>query len=178
MDIHDLRSMEPPALKEHILQLRKDLFTLRFSLRQGGGNLKEYREKKKELARSLTVLREKELGLKIPAKVASSFPSREKKVAVSPEEQIPKKEKILEERKEEVSRKEEKKPPAKTKKKEEKFKEEEKGKEKKEKEKKSPLSGLRSLFQKKREESPEEKGGGKEKKSTSSRKKSESKGKE
>ncbi len=64
MKPHDLRGMTPEELSEHVRELRQELFNLRF---RGATNELDNplrtRQARRELARALTVLRERELGL-------------------------------------------------------------------------------------------------------------------
>lgn len=64
MKAHDLRSMSRPELEEHARELRQELFNLRFrSATQQLDNPLRIRTARKDLARTLTVLRELDSGL-------------------------------------------------------------------------------------------------------------------
>ncbi len=63
--IERLREMSDEELRAHEAALRESLFRLRFRLSLGEMEvLKTYRQTKKELARTLTILRERELGIR------------------------------------------------------------------------------------------------------------------
>jgi len=64
MKAHDLRSMSRAELEEHARELRQELFNLRFrSSTQQLDNPLRIRTARKDLARTLTVLRELDSGL-------------------------------------------------------------------------------------------------------------------
>jgi large subunit ribosomal protein L29 len=64
MKTHELRSMSREELTEHARELRQELFNLRFrSTTQQLDNPLRIRTARKDLARTLTVLRELDLGL-------------------------------------------------------------------------------------------------------------------
>ncbi len=64
MKAHELQSMNMEELQEQVRELRTEIFNLRF--RKAAGQLDnplKIRESKRNLARVLTAIREKELGL-------------------------------------------------------------------------------------------------------------------
>ncbi len=64
MKAHELQSMNMEELQEQVRELRTEIFNLRF--RKAAGQLDnplKIRESKRSLARVLTTIREKELGL-------------------------------------------------------------------------------------------------------------------
>lgn len=64
MKAHELQSMNMEELQEQVRELRTEIFNLRF--RKAAGQLDnplKIRESKRNLARVLTTIREKELGL-------------------------------------------------------------------------------------------------------------------
>lgn len=64
MKAHELQSMNMEELQEQIRELRTEIFNLRF--RKAAGQLDnplKIRQSKRNLARVLTTIREKELGL-------------------------------------------------------------------------------------------------------------------
>lgn len=64
MKSHELRSMSREELEEHARELRQELFNLRFRrTTQQLDNPLRIRTARKDLARTLTVLRELDLGL-------------------------------------------------------------------------------------------------------------------
>ena len=64
MKTHELRSMSREELEEHARELRQELFNLRFrSTTQQLDNPLRLRTARRELARTLTLLSELELGL-------------------------------------------------------------------------------------------------------------------
>jgi len=64
MKAHELRAMSREELLEHARELRQELFNLRFrGTMQQLDNPLRIRNARKDLARTLTVLREFELGL-------------------------------------------------------------------------------------------------------------------
>ncbi|OPL19936.1 MAG: 50S ribosomal protein L29 [Candidatus Aegiribacteria sp. MLS_C] len=64
MKPHELRSMSREELEEHARELRQELFNLRFrGTTQQLDNPLRLRTARKDLARTLTVLRELDLGL-------------------------------------------------------------------------------------------------------------------
>jgi large subunit ribosomal protein L29 len=64
MKTHELRAMSREELEEHARELRQELFNLRFrSTTQQLDNPLRIRTARKDLARTLTVLRELDLGL-------------------------------------------------------------------------------------------------------------------
>lgn len=68
MELSELREMTLEELKERERELRKKQFELRISLRDSHASLREYREVRKERARILTIMREKELNTRKPEK--------------------------------------------------------------------------------------------------------------
>lgn len=63
MKTHELRGMTREELQEHVRELRQELFNLRFrSTTQQLDNPVRIRTARRELARTLTVLRELDLG--------------------------------------------------------------------------------------------------------------------
>ncbi len=64
MKTHELRSMSPEELEEHARELRQELFNLRFRRStQPLDNPLQIRTTRKNLARTLTLIRERDLGL-------------------------------------------------------------------------------------------------------------------
>ncbi len=64
MKAHELRSLSREELEEHARELRQELFNLRFrSSTQQLDNPLRKRMARRELARTLTILREMDLGL-------------------------------------------------------------------------------------------------------------------
>jgi len=64
MKTHELRSMSPEELEEHARELRQELFNLKFRrATQPLDNPLRIRTARKNLARTLTVIREHDLGL-------------------------------------------------------------------------------------------------------------------
>lgn len=64
MKAHELRAMSREELEEHVRELRQELFNLRFrSTTQQLDNPLRIRTARKDLARTLTVLREQDSGL-------------------------------------------------------------------------------------------------------------------
>ncbi len=64
MKTHELRSMSPEELEEHARELRQELFNLRFRrATQPLDNPLHIRTTRKNLARTLTLIRERDLGL-------------------------------------------------------------------------------------------------------------------
>jgi large subunit ribosomal protein L29 len=64
MKTHELRSMSIEELEEHVRELRQELFNLRFRrTTQKLDNPLRLRTARKDLARTLTVIRELDLGL-------------------------------------------------------------------------------------------------------------------
>lgn len=64
MKTHELRSMSREELEEHVRELRQELFNLRFrGTTQQLDNPLRMRVARKDLARTLTVIRELDLGL-------------------------------------------------------------------------------------------------------------------
>lgn len=64
MKTHELRSMSPEELEEHVRELRQELFNLRFRrTTQQLDNPLRLRTARKDLARTLTVIRELDLWL-------------------------------------------------------------------------------------------------------------------
>ncbi len=64
MKTHELRSMSPEELEEHARELRQELFNLKFRrTTQPLDNPLRIRTARKNLARTLTVIREHDLGL-------------------------------------------------------------------------------------------------------------------
>ena len=64
MKTHELRSMSREELEEHARELRQELFNLRFRrTTQQLDNPLRIRTARKDLARTLTVLRELDLGI-------------------------------------------------------------------------------------------------------------------
>ena len=64
MKSHELRSMSREELQEHARELRQELFNLRFrGTTQQLDNPLRIRNARKDLARTLTILRELDLGL-------------------------------------------------------------------------------------------------------------------
>jgi large subunit ribosomal protein L29 len=64
MKTHELRSMSREELEEHVRELRQELFNLRFrSTTQQLDNPLRMRVARKDLARTLTLIRELDLGL-------------------------------------------------------------------------------------------------------------------
>ncbi len=64
MKIHELRLMSREELEEHVRELRQELFNLRFrSTTQQLDNPLRTRVARKDLARTLTLIREFDLGL-------------------------------------------------------------------------------------------------------------------
>ncbi len=64
MKAHELRSMSLEELQEQVRDMRTEIFNLRF--RKASSQLEnplKIRDSKKSLARTLTLIREKELGL-------------------------------------------------------------------------------------------------------------------
>jgi large subunit ribosomal protein L29 len=65
MEAHKLRETDTAELKNSLDQMNETLFRLRFQLRMGQGEVvKKLRETRKDRARTLTVLRERELAEK------------------------------------------------------------------------------------------------------------------
>ncbi len=63
MKTHELRSMSREELEEHVRELRQELFNLRFRrTTQQLDNPLQMRVARKDLARTLTVIRELDLG--------------------------------------------------------------------------------------------------------------------
>ncbi len=61
----DLRKLTNEELKAKVLELKKKLFTLRFQNKIGSlSNTAEIKQTKKDIARILTILRERELNNK------------------------------------------------------------------------------------------------------------------
>jgi len=64
MKIRDLRSMSFEELQEQVHDMRAEIFNLRFRMTANQlENPLKIRDSKRSLARALTVIREKELGL-------------------------------------------------------------------------------------------------------------------
>lgn len=64
MKANSLRDMTPVELDQQVIQLKEELFNLRFQHATGQlDNPMRLREVRKNIARTKTVLREKELGL-------------------------------------------------------------------------------------------------------------------
>ncbi|MDR1206053.1 MAG: 50S ribosomal protein L29 [Peptococcaceae bacterium] len=64
MKTNSLRDMTPVELDQQVIQLKEELFNLRFQHATGQlDNPMRLREVRKSIARTKTVLREKELGL-------------------------------------------------------------------------------------------------------------------
>ncbi|MCD6587232.1 MAG: 50S ribosomal protein L29 [Candidatus Fermentibacteraceae bacterium] len=64
MKIRDLRSMSFEELQEQVRDMRAEIFNLRFRMTANQlENPLKIRDSKRSLARALTVIREKELGL-------------------------------------------------------------------------------------------------------------------
>ncbi len=64
MKTHELRSMSPEELEEHARELRQELFNLKFRrTTQPLDNPLRIRTTRKNLARTLTLIREHDLGL-------------------------------------------------------------------------------------------------------------------
>ena len=64
MKTHELRSMNPEELEEHARELKQELFNLRFRrTTQPLDNPLRIRTVRKNLARTLTIIREHDLGL-------------------------------------------------------------------------------------------------------------------
>lgn len=64
MKTHELRSMSPEELEEHARELKQELFNLRFRrATQPLDNPLRIRTTRKDLARTLTLIRELDLGL-------------------------------------------------------------------------------------------------------------------
>ncbi len=62
MDAKEMRDMSPKEITEHLATARKDLFGLRFSNATGElENTAGIARAKREIARTLTVIREREL---------------------------------------------------------------------------------------------------------------------
>jgi large subunit ribosomal protein L29 len=65
MEAHKYRELDPKELRLQLDQMQEQLFRLRFQIRMGQGDVvKKLREVKKDRARALTVLRERELAEK------------------------------------------------------------------------------------------------------------------
>ncbi len=65
MEAHKIREMDTAELKNSLDQMNEQLFRLRFQLRMGQGEVvKKLREMRKDRARTLTVLREREMAEK------------------------------------------------------------------------------------------------------------------
>ena len=63
MKASELRKLSNEELKEKVLELKKKLFNLRFQNKIGSlSNTAEIKQTKKDIARILTILREKELN--------------------------------------------------------------------------------------------------------------------
>jgi large subunit ribosomal protein L29 len=63
MEAHKMREMDPAELRNSLEQMAEQLFRLRFQLRMGQGDVvKKVREVRKDRARVLTILRERELA--------------------------------------------------------------------------------------------------------------------
>ncbi|PIE53542.1 50S ribosomal protein L29 [Candidatus Fermentibacteria bacterium] len=64
MKVHELRSMSMEELQDQARELRAEIFNLRFrKAAQQLDNPLKIRQSKRDLARTLTMIREKELGL-------------------------------------------------------------------------------------------------------------------
>lgn len=62
MKINNIREMSTPELEKEVLELKKQLFKLNFSLAINGlENPKKIKEVKKDIARVKTILRQREL---------------------------------------------------------------------------------------------------------------------
>ncbi|MGP1608406.1 MAG: 50S ribosomal protein L29 [Clostridium sp.] len=62
MKINNIREMSTPELEKEVLELKKQLFKLNFSLATNGlENPKKIKEVKKDIARVKTILRQREL---------------------------------------------------------------------------------------------------------------------
>ena len=63
MKIHKIREMSSPELEKELVELKSELFKLRFSLATNGlDNPMKIKEVKKDIARVNTILKQRELG--------------------------------------------------------------------------------------------------------------------
>jgi large subunit ribosomal protein L29 len=63
MKINKIREMSSPELEKELVELKSELFKLRFSLATNGlDNPMKIKEVKKDIARVNTILKERELG--------------------------------------------------------------------------------------------------------------------
>ena len=63
MKINKIRDMSSPELEKELVELKSELFKLRFSLATNGlDNPMKIKEVKKDIARVNTILKERELG--------------------------------------------------------------------------------------------------------------------
>ena len=63
MKINKLREMSSPELEKELVELKSELFKLRFSLATNGlDNPMKIKEVKKDIARVNTILKQRELG--------------------------------------------------------------------------------------------------------------------
>lgn len=63
-ELHELRDNSPQDLKEKLMELKNELFNLRFQLATGQlENPMRIRQVKKSIAQIKTILREEELGV-------------------------------------------------------------------------------------------------------------------
>ena len=63
MKINKIREMSSPELEKELVELKSELFKLRFSLATNGlDNPMKIKEVKKEIARVNTILKQRELG--------------------------------------------------------------------------------------------------------------------
>ena len=63
MKINKIREMSSPELEKELVELKSELFKLRFSLATNGlDNPMEIKEVKKDIARVNTILKQRELG--------------------------------------------------------------------------------------------------------------------
>ena len=63
MKINKIREMSSPELEKELVELKSELFKLRFSLATNGlDNPMKIKEVKKDLARVNTILKQRELG--------------------------------------------------------------------------------------------------------------------
>lgn len=63
MKINKIREMSSPELEKELVELKSELFKLRFSLATNGlDNPMKIREVKKDIARVNTILKQRELG--------------------------------------------------------------------------------------------------------------------